>query len=211
MPRRARVLRDQQAGDQPQALRRHLVQVTQRLLADHGLAGLTTRVIARAAQVSDGVLYNHFADKDELVVAALTEQLGEVVARHLGDVPEPGAQDLREGLTRLARLGLAFQSEALPLIGALLGRPELMHRLLRDLHSIEPGPQAISARVTDYLQGEQRLGTVDPDVDLGMVTQVLFGVQHLAALFGVLGGATPAPAETDRLVTFLLRACATVR
>jgi AcrR family transcriptional regulator len=85
--RRARVLRDQQAGEHPQALRRHLIEVTQRLLAAHGLTGLTTRVIAREAQVSDGVLYNHFTDKDELVVAALGERITGSVARYLDACP----------------------------------------------------------------------------------------------------------------------------
>ena len=58
-------------SDSPGALRRHLIDVTQRLLAAHGSAGLTTREIAREAQVADGLLYNHFAGKGDLVVTAV--------------------------------------------------------------------------------------------------------------------------------------------
>ena len=101
--RRARVLRDQDGGDRPQALRHHLIAVTQRLLAAHGLGGLTTRGIAREAEVSDGVLYNHFAGKDELVVTALAEKLEELGAQFHRDCPRAGAQDLRTGLTVLVR------------------------------------------------------------------------------------------------------------
>lgn len=212
MARRARVLRGAQAGDHAQALRRHLVQVTQRLLAAHGLTGLTTRVIAREAEVSDGVLYNHFADKDELVVIALADQITEVVRRHLDTCPRPGEQDLPTGLALLARLSLDFQAETLPLIAGLLSRPELVHRLLTHLHAGEPGPQRLLARVMDFLKGEQERGTIGEDVDPFTVAHVLFGVQHLAALFGALAGDPhhpppgAAPSE-EQLVRFLVRAC----
>jgi AcrR family transcriptional regulator len=210
--RRARVLRNAHAGDHVQALRHHLIQVTQRLLAAHGLTGLTTRVIAREAEVSDGVLYNHFADKDELVVTALADQITNLVQRYLDECPEPGRQDLRSGLTRLARLSLHFQAEALPLIGALLSRPELIHRLLEQLHAGEPGPQLLWARIVGYVEAEQQLGTVSADVDPLTVAQVLFGVQHLTVLLGTLSNdprrSLPGMApDEERLVAFLTRAC----
>jgi AcrR family transcriptional regulator len=210
--RRARVLKGKPAGDHAQALRRHLVQVTQRLLAAHGLTGLTTRVIAREAEVSDGVLYNHFSDKDELVVTALADQITALVGRYLNDCPQPGEQDLRTGLTRLARLSHSFQAEALPLLGALLSRPELIHRLLVQLHSGEPGPQVLVARIVGYLQAEQQRGTVAADVDPLTVAHILFGVQQVAVIFGALGGnphQLPAGAvpDEDHLVDFLTRAC----
>lgn len=206
------MLQGEQAGNHAQALRRHLVRVTQRLLAAHGLTGLTTRMIAREAEVSDGVLYNHFADKDELVVTALTEQITELVRRYLDTCPRPGEQDLATGLALLARHSRDFQAEALPLIGGLLSRPELIHRLLTRLHADEPGPQVLLARVVDFLVAEQQRGIVARDADPFTIAHVLFGVQHLAVLFGALGGDPhhpPAGAVPDerRLVDFLTRAC----
>jgi len=76
-PRRATVLSEDNTS--PGALRRHLIAVTQHLLTAHGLTGLTTRQIAREAQVADGVLYNHFANKDDLVLTALGERATELV------------------------------------------------------------------------------------------------------------------------------------
>jgi AcrR family transcriptional regulator len=211
--KRARVLRNTQAGNHAQALRNHLVQVTQRLLAAHGLTGLTTRLIAKEAEVSDGVLYNHFTDKDELVITALSDRITDLVRRHLDNCPEPGEQDLRSGLARLARLSLQFQTETLPLVSALLSRPELIHQLLEHLHANEPGPHLLWRRIICYIEAEQQLGTVAADVDPLTVVQVLFGVQHLAVLFDVLGnhphntppGVIP---DEERLVAFLTRACA---
>jgi AcrR family transcriptional regulator len=205
-------LEGDQSGDPAQALRRHLIEVTQRLLASHGLTGMTTRAIARDAQVSDGVLYNHFAGKDDLIVSALADQIIALVRHYLADCPEPGDQDLRAGLDRLARLSLTFQADALPLIGALLSRPDLIHQLLMRLHANDPGPQLLWERIVRYVRGEQHLGTVAADVDPLTVAQIIFGVQHLAALFAALG---PSPAQPppdalpdhERLVDFLVRAC----
>jgi AcrR family transcriptional regulator len=55
-------------------LREHLLAAAERLLAESRPQALTTRAIARAAGVSDGVLYNYFADRDELVLEALVRR-----------------------------------------------------------------------------------------------------------------------------------------
>jgi AcrR family transcriptional regulator len=213
-PRRARVLRDQQAGQHPQALRRHLIQVTQRLLAAHGLAGLTTRTIAREAQVSDGVLYNHFADKDDLVVAALAERTGELLAGYAAGFPEPGAQDLGAGFAVVVRRCREFLAEALPLVGGLLGRPDLVHALLTRIHSGEAPVQLLWGRIVGFVEAEQERGAVAADVDARTVAEIIFGACQLNVFTWLLRDAVPLPAEhtapgpdDERLVAFLLRAC----
>ena len=190
--------------------------MTQRLLATHGLGALTTRGIAREAQVSDGVLYNHFADKDDLVVAALTERLAELGTRTLAACPAAGAQDLRTGLTALVTLCGDFQSAALPLIGGLITRPDLVRQVLDRLHAGDGSPQRLWHAITHYVAGEQDRGTVARDVPAETVGEVLFAVTHLHALAGLFrgapaGGALPGPMpewDRDRLLAFLLRACA---
>ncbi|MGK5558533.1 helix-turn-helix domain-containing protein, partial [Actinomadura kijaniata] len=83
-PRRAAAL-----GDDGRSLRDHLITTAARLIAERGTAGLTVRAIAREAGVSDGVLYNHFADKEELLALALHAH-AHTVAAALGDPPAPG-------------------------------------------------------------------------------------------------------------------------
>lgn len=236
--RRARVLRDQQDGGHPQALRRHLIGVTQRLLAAHGLAGLTTRGIAREAQVSDGVLYNHFSGKDDLVVAAMAERMAELSSRLSLTCPRPGAQDLRTGLTTLARLCWDFQTEALPLIGGLITRPELVHEVFIRFHAGAAPPQLLWQQACDYVAGEQELGTASPDVEPQTVAEIIFSTSQFHVLAELMAGhqetvppigpptvsptvsptgpptvpltgrpSGPEP-QIERLVTFLLRACA---
>lgn len=213
--RRARVLSDLEAGSPRQTLHRHLIKVTQRLLAAHGLAGLTTRGIAREARVSDGVLYNHFADKDELVLAALVEQVADLGTRYTIRCPKAGEQDLRAGLTAVVELSLEFLAEVLPLVGGLITRPDLMHRLLSAVHAGDQAPPPLWRAIEDYVAAEQREGRIAADLDPRTVTHVIFGAGQLPVVADLLGRqgtqpqdlGSPERARLDPLVDFLVRAC----
>ena len=58
----------------PDERRIAIVRAVLPLMVDHGV-GITTREIARAAGVSEGTLFNAFADKDELVCAVVDAAL----------------------------------------------------------------------------------------------------------------------------------------
>ena len=210
-PRRARVLRDQGASDSPGALRRHLIDVTQRLLAAHGAAGLTTREIAREAHVADGLLYNHFAGKDDLVVIALVERAAELVEGFLAALPEPGTATLEENLHVLAQAVLELTVQAVPLVTGLLGQAALLGRLFDDIHDTQAGqvgPQAAFAAAVGYVRAEQGLGRAAADVEAAAVVELLFGACLSRAFVGQLGEREVAvPAVTiEALVGVLLRA-----
>jgi AcrR family transcriptional regulator len=61
--------------------RQELVSATWRVMARTGIMGVTTREIAREAGVSTGVLAHYFADKEELLAAALRLSHQQVYAR----------------------------------------------------------------------------------------------------------------------------------
>lgn len=176
-PRRAKVLSEETS---PGALRRHLIAVTQRLLAAHGGTALTTRQIAREAQVSDGVLYNHFHDKDDLVVTALAAQAKENADAFVAAVPEPGTGTLEENLGTLATAGLALQASTLPLVTSLFGQARLFHQLMTSMHS-DAGPQRPLLAAIEYLRAEQALGRASGEVDAGAAVELLFGACQLRA------------------------------
>ncbi len=76
-------------ADRSAATRAALVEAGRRLFAEHGFAGVGTEAIVRAADVTRGALYHHFADKTELFDAVVdavehdvTTRIAEVV---LGD------------------------------------------------------------------------------------------------------------------------------
>ena len=82
-PRRAAALRG--AGD-GQNLREHLIAAAERLISSRGSAALTVREIAREAAVADGVLYNYFDGKEDLLANALAAHVRTIEAG-LGDLP----------------------------------------------------------------------------------------------------------------------------
>ena len=184
-PRRAKVLSEHGTADSPGALRRHLIAVTQHLVAAHGLTGLTTRKIAREAQVADGVLYNHFADKNDLVAAALAERAAALVADFLAARPEPGTATLDENLAVLARATLTFNEGIVPLVTGLLGHPALLHGFFGGIHAGQSGPQTAYTSVIEYVRAEQRLGRASGDVDAGAIAELLFGACQLRAIMAL--------------------------
>src|SRR5262249_56458726 len=74
-PRKPAVLR----GGDGQNLREYLILTAARLIDERGSAGLSVRDIAREAQVADGVLYNYFEDKEDLLPHALPAHVGTVM------------------------------------------------------------------------------------------------------------------------------------
>jgi len=209
-PRRAKVLGGETS---PGALRRHLIGVTQRLLAAHGVTGLTTRQIAREAQVADGVLYNHFAGKDDLVLTALTEQATQQVDEFLAAVPEPGSATLEANLTALGQAALAMAIGTVPLFTGLLGQERLLHGFFTGLHA-EHGPQNAFSATIAYLRAEQALGRASDDVDAVAVAELLFGACQLRAFVGQMRPQDVAvplaepgePEDLDAVVAVLIRA-----
>jgi AcrR family transcriptional regulator len=179
-PRRARAL----AGDTDgRSLREHLIEVTGRLLAGSGAEQLTTRRIARAAGVADGVLYNHFADKDELILAAVAAR----VSAHLGAFreacPTPGTGTIEANLKQLAAAMLELQRALLPLLVGLVGKRTLLERFLASVHASEiGGPDAILDAVHAYLAAELRLGRLDRRADPHIAGVLLFAITQLQAL-----------------------------
>jgi AcrR family transcriptional regulator len=180
MPRRAAAVAE--GGD----LREHLLEATERLLAERPAAALTTREIARAADVSDGVLYNYFADKDELVLAALVRRFARLVERFQADLPEPGTHTLEQNLRSFAEASLELHLDAVPLVASLLAEPALLRRFMVEIHR-EPlgGPQLVGP-VSAYLEAERAAGRVG-DVDADAAADLLVGAIVMRAFTTLLG------------------------
>jgi AcrR family transcriptional regulator len=204
-PRRAKVLSE--GNTSPGALRRHLIVVTQHLLEAHGLTGLTTRQIAREAQVADGVLYNHFANKDDLVLTALGERATELIGAFRASIPEPGSATLEENVTTLAQATLDLYAGTVPLVTGLFGQERLLHGFFAGVHGVQ-GMQTVFAAVVEYVRDEQTLRRASDDVDPVAIAELLFGACQLRALVALMGPAEGRvkAADLDTIVGALLRA-----
>ncbi|MBF6274489.1 MULTISPECIES: TetR/AcrR family transcriptional regulator [Nocardia] len=182
-PRRAAALHDRDDRD----LRAHLIATAEKLFAEQGSAGLTVRAIARAAGVSDGVLYNHFADKEELLAAALRAHV-ESVDRSFPPLPAAGSGDLAENLAVCLRQGLALHQAVLPVFAGLITQPAVLARFAET-----EGRQRIwREELVVYLRAERDLGRLAADADVDAAAAVLVGICHDAVLSSLLSG-TPRP------------------
>jgi AcrR family transcriptional regulator len=91
-----------------------------------GIVAATTKEIARSAGVSEGSLYNHFANKTALFAAALAEVTGTARTAMMTLLGSVGKSTLEENLVRLATEMVAFYGELLPMTGPVLADPELI-------------------------------------------------------------------------------------
>src|SRR5260370_6324210 len=136
-PRKAGVLR----GSDAQNLREYLIATAARLIGERGTGALTVRDIAREAQVADGVLYNYFEDKEDLLANALLAHVAGVMSSAPLLLPEPGTGTVAENLRRfiVGRLQvLAPGTAALPGLG---NQPKLLARF----HPLLGGDAALAA------------------------------------------------------------------
>jgi AcrR family transcriptional regulator len=196
-PRRAAALRDGDAN-----LREHLIGTAERLIARQGMTGLTVRVIAKEAGVADGVLYNHFADKEELLAIALRAHV-HAVERELGVLPEAGCGVVEENLRAWLRYGLALHEAVLPAFAGLLAFPAVQARYAELADS---GPDWRD-RLLEYLRAERAAGRLRPDADVEAAAGILVGICHEQVLSGLFGSGVPhaAAPSVDAVVYTLLR------
>lgn len=196
------------------SLREHLIEVTQRLLADSGSEQLTTRRIARAAGVADGVLYNHFENKDDLILAALTARASELVAGFRDACPTAGEGTVETNLAKLAAAMLELQRALLPPLVGLIGKRTLLERFLALIHTPEiGGPDAVLEHVHAYLADEQRRGRLSAQSDAHVAGILLFAITQLQAVVAHFRAADRDSAEAARelqpFVHFLTEALTT--
>jgi AcrR family transcriptional regulator len=122
-PRKPAALR----GGDGQNLRDYLVATAARLIDERGSAGLGVRDIAREARVSDGVLYNYFEDKEDLLAHALLVHVGTVMASR-PRMPPAGTGTVADNLRLFIDMGLGALMRVVPAFAGLLSQPKVLMR-----------------------------------------------------------------------------------
>jgi AcrR family transcriptional regulator len=180
--------------------RSQLLDAAETVIRRDGLAGATTRAVAREAGVADGLLYNHFADKDDLVMALLGDRLRAAGTR-LAVLPErAGTRSVREHLVEIVDEGLRTLLGLAPLLGAFLERPDLRRP------GAGPDRQGALIPVGAYLEAEVAAGRVRADADVEAAASLLVGACHDLAFHRALHrDASPVdPRLAERLVDTLM-------
>ncbi|WP_213454837.1 TetR/AcrR family transcriptional regulator [Rhizomonospora bruguierae] len=205
-PRRTVAARGRAGEDPAAALRAQLVDAAERLLTEGQIGSVTTRQIARAAGVSDGVLYNYFADKHELVVEALIRRYTRELGGFEAGLPQPGAGAVRENLIAYTTAIHNLVAGTLPVAAGLMSEPALLHRFVVEVHREPLGPQRLRQPLADYLRAEQRLGRLG-DFPIDATLAMIMGPAILLGITEVVGGVSRdvlgagIPAIVDTLLT----------
>jgi AcrR family transcriptional regulator len=138
-PRKPAVLR----GGDGQNLREYLIATAARLIDERGSAGLSVRDIAREAQVADGVLYNYFEDKEDLLAHALLVHVGTVM-NAAPRLPPAGTGTVAENLQLFIDSGLATLTRVVPAFAGLISQPNVLKRF----HAMVGGDAAFAGEAS---------------------------------------------------------------
>ncbi|WP_192809381.1 TetR/AcrR family transcriptional regulator, partial [Actinomadura montaniterrae] len=118
------------AGREP--MRDRILAAAIGVIRERGITAATTKEIARSAGVSEGSLYNHFANKTALFAAALGEVTATARTAMAALAGSAGKGTVEGNLTRLAAGMVRFYGELLPMIGPVLADPDLIAWLRAD-------------------------------------------------------------------------------
>jgi AcrR family transcriptional regulator len=120
------------------ARREQILGAATRVFAEKGFSRATTREVARAADVSEGTIYNYFEDKDALLLAIL-DRLNETERRAV-DFEEGMATDFRGFLEQYLRrrMSLIWENQEVfrAVFSEMLVNAELRDRYLQ--HVVDP-------------------------------------------------------------------------
>ena len=216
-------------GGDTQNLREYLIATAARLIGERGTAALTVRDIAREAQVADGVLYNYFEDKEDLLANALLAHVAAVMSDAPRLLPEPGTGTVAENLRRFIDGGLEVLGRVTPAFAGLVTQPRVLarfHVMVGGDAAFQggsageaPAPGSASASaghgrglpdlLGDYLRGEQRLGRIAATADVDAVVILVVGAIHGQVLprliFSPPGTVITTPADvSERLAETVL-------
>ncbi|WP_329519391.1 TetR/AcrR family transcriptional regulator [Spirillospora sp. NBC_01491] len=204
-----------------ETMRDRILTAAIQVIRGRGIVAATTKEIARTAGVSEGSLYNHFANKTALFAAALGEVTGTARTAMMTLMGSAGQGTVEANLTRLAAEMTAFYGELLPMTGPVLADPDLIAWLRADgpakagapgggapaagpaggamaRAGAASGPILGHAGLIGYLEAEQCAGRMAADAPLAFMAAALLGGCQQHAFLTRLAGAE-AVAEGARL------------
>lgn len=163
------------------------------IMRRHGVAGATTKQIAKAAGYSEALLYKHFRDKEELMLRVLRERMPAFVSKGV-----PGEGTVESNLVAVVHGGIRFYQQSFPMMASMAAQPRLMQASRESLRKYDAGPHEPIDALTRYLDAERDLGRVAADADTGAVAALLMGtcLQQGFLRYYSVGADGPPPPES---------------
>jgi AcrR family transcriptional regulator len=172
-------------------LRRRIIEAADLLIREHGLAGATTREIARAAGCAEGSIYVHFEDKIDLVIAVVVER--EPTFAELLELPaRAGEATVEANLVPWVEELVGLIRDNQPIFFALMSDRNVFERFKARVRERQTGLVAVFNAAADYVRSEQELGRVDARAEPEVVATILIGAARDHTFTRALAGiATP--------------------
>lgn len=153
--------------------RQKILEAVEKLILLRGLSRVTTREIARETGLSEGALYRHFKQKDEIFFAIMRKHLPTLLAAF--QTHQPGTGTISENLAAIAVALIHYYEQLLPLSASYLADTELLERYREAIRPLNAGPQHLLTRVASYIEEEQRLGRLGKRVAPETIATLLLG------------------------------------
>ncbi|MGC0418015.1 TetR/AcrR family transcriptional regulator [Embleya sp. AB8] len=161
-----------------------LLDAAEKLMRTTGLAGATTKAIAREAGCSEAALYKYFTNKEELFVRVLTERSPSAAALMRELTPGAGeGRSVEEHLTDIARYASEFYADGMPMAGSLFAAPALLERHRAGIRQLGKGPHVILYALADCLREDRERGRIRADADPDAAAALLLGACFQRAFF----------------------------
>jgi AcrR family transcriptional regulator len=178
-------------SDTPRSTRERILDAAAKTVARYGVGAATTKRIASAAKVSEGSLYNHFADKSQLLIALVLERLPSIrdIFAELARRTDGAALDNRLSAAMVALID--FYGRAQPIVGGVLSDPKLLALSRKRFIDTDEGPHRAHEKLTEFLKSEQQSGRLRKEVSAEVIASMLIGACTEFAVLAHLTGRTP--------------------
>jgi AcrR family transcriptional regulator len=183
--------------------RRYILQAAEQLIQTRGLARLTNKDIAEAAGCAEATLYKHFATKEALILAAIEENLPDLLT--VVREERIGQGSIEENLRDIAQAAIRYYHKLLPLATALFADTELLGHFRLWMQERRGGPLNIYERVASYATAEQRQGRLKAELEPFSFAALLLGACHQYAYVQHFQGHDPFPVSESQFAAGLVQ------
>lgn len=184
--------------------RQQILDAAERVMQARGLTGATTKEIAKEAGYAEGTIYNHFANKQELLVAVLQENLPSFVSIMQGLLERAGENSVGANLKALAQAVISYYQKIVPLSASFFADPELLNQQ-REWMREHGCPLRLHQRVEAYIKLEQELGRCSKQINAMGAATLLLGACMQYVFLREFMGENPMPMPEQEFVTNLVQ------
>ncbi|MFE0152512.1 TetR/AcrR family transcriptional regulator [Nonomuraea sp. NPDC059007] len=160
---------------QAEQTRERIIEAAYQAILEHGIAGATTKRIARLAGCSEALLYKHFDAKEELFLAVILERMPALAPPLRRLHAAAGEGDLHAHLTEFALAAITFYTSTAPIASGMIGDPPLLGTFRGMLANLDAGPHLPIRILATILRSEQESGRIAAGADCDALASLLMG------------------------------------